>query len=158
MHEMKDRIMFHQDLLDPFQELLFEGCKLLYIVEDLYLEALNSKQIALAFTRGRHKNISIVITSQVLFARNGKYARDISLNTSAYILTRQRDVSQIECIGRQVFGKAKSKSFVAAYMKNMSTFTHGHILIDLQCRTPTEIQVRGNIFKKDYPYELVYSL
>ena len=156
--EMNRNITFYDHLINPFEEILFDGCRLLYVIEDMYLTALNSKDIALAFAKGRHKHINIIITSQSLFTKNAKYGRDISLNTSHYILTRQRDVSQVETLGRQVFGKSKSKSFLQAYQNVMKEFTYGHVLIDLQCRTPDEIQVRSNIFRNDYPFELAYKL
>ena len=152
------KILFYDDLVNPFEEILFEGCKLFYIIEDMYLEALNDKNIALAFTRGRHKGVNILITTQVLFPRNAKYARDIGLNTSHYFLTKIRDLSQVEVLARQIFGRAKSKNFLKAYQTALSNFSHGHILIDTQCSTPPELQVRSNLFKIQYPFEIVYEI
>ena len=156
--EVLEKITFYDEIINPFSEILFEGCKLLYVIEDMYIDAMNDKNIALAFTRGRHKHINIVITTQVLFIRNARYARDISLNTSHYFLTKQRDISVIECLGRQIFGKSKAKSFLKAYQTALNNFSHGHILVDTQCDTPTEAQVRSNVFKENYPYEIVYQL
>lgn len=154
---LKD-VIFYDELIDPFQEVIFEGCKILYVIDDLYMQALSDKNIALAFTRGRHKGISIILTTQLLFPRGVKFGRDIALNASHFFLTKQRDVSQVLCLGRQIFGKDKAKFLLKAYQKTLSSFQHGHILIDLQCRTPAELQIRSNVFKGEYPFEIVYPI
>ena len=49
---------------------------------------------------------------------SGKFARSIALNCSHYILMCNRDLGQIEVLGRQLFGKNKASTFVdSLYIK-----------------------------------------
>ena len=58
----------------------------LMVLDDQQLNALNSSIIAEIFTKySHHKNLSVILILQNLF-HQGKYSRDISLNTHYFIL------------------------------------------------------------------------
>ena len=43
---------------------------------------------------------------------------------------RNRDLSQIEVLGRQLYGKFKASNFVDVYKKALAVNTYGYLLID----------------------------
>ena len=126
-----------------------------FILNDCFLEAIESKFVVNAFTKGRHENISTVFITQNLFF-SGKFARSIALNCSHYILMHNRDLGQIEVLGRQLYGKSKASNFVDVYKKALTVNTYSYLLIDLDPKTPPELQLRTNIIDKT-PYQIVYQ-
>ena len=128
---------------------------LLYILDDLFLEAVENTYVTQAFTRGRHSRISVILITQNLFY-SGKYARNISLNASHYILMKNRDMSQIENLGRQIFGKSHSRDLLQIYKRALTYNKYGYLLIDLSANTPTELQLRTNIVNET-DYEVVFN-
>ena len=79
---------------------------------------------------------------------SGKSARSIALNCSHYILMCNRDLGQIEVLGRQLF--------VDIYKKAHTVNTYGYLLIDLGPKTHSELQLRTNIIDET-PYQIVYQ-
>ena len=111
-NEINRKITVSSEILNPF-EYTYNG-PLLYILDDCFLEAVQSNHVVDAFTKGRHENISTIFITQNMFF-NGKFSRNISLNCSHYILMRSRDLGQIETLGRQLFVKKMGNSFVEIY-------------------------------------------
>ena len=107
--DIKDKLHISSEIVNPF-DYTYDG-NTLYILDDCFLEANESKFVVNAFTKGRHENISTIFITQNIFF-SGKFARSIALNCSYYILMRNRDLGQIEVLGRQLFGKNKGSSFV----------------------------------------------
>ena len=151
--DINEKLIVSDEILNPF-DYTFNG-DTLYILDDCFLEAIESKFVVNAFTKGRHENISIIFITQNVFF-SGKYARSIALNCSHYILMRNRDLGQIEVLGRQLYGKGKGKEFVEIYKKALSVNTYGYLLIDLGPKTPPELQLRTNIIGET-PYQIVYQ-
>ena len=141
------------DILNPF-EYSHVG-KILIILDDCFIEALEDKNVVDAFTKGRHKSISVIFITQNLFF-SGKHSRNISLNCSHYILMRNRDLGQIETLGRQLYGKGKGGEFLKIYKKALSVNKFGYLLIDLGPNTPEELQLRTNIIRET-PYQIIYQ-
>ena len=131
------------------------GLQRLYILDDIFTEAAQNKYVIDAFTKGRHSRISTILITQNLFF-SGKHARNISLNATHYILLRQRDLNQIECLGRQIYGNQRSKDFVSVYKAGLKTSTYGYLLVDLSTVSKPEIQFRTNIAGEP-PYEIVFQ-
>ena len=69
---------------------------------------------------------------------------------------RNRDLGQIEVLGRQLYGKNKASTFVDIYKKALTVNTYGYLLIDLGPKTPSELQLCTNIIDKT-PYQIVYQ-
>ena len=66
-----------------------------------------------------------------------------------------RDLGQTEILGRQLFGKKMSNSFVEIYKKAVTSNTYGYLLVDLDPKTPPELQLCTNIIDET-PYQKVY--
>ena len=94
-------------------------------MDDCFLEAIESKLVVNAFTKGHHENILTIFITQNLFF-SGKFARSIALNCSHYILMSNRDLGQIEVLGRQLYGKSKASNFVDIYKKALTVNTYDY--------------------------------
>ena len=141
------------NILNPFDYIHMGS--LLFILDDCFLEAVEDKNVVDSFTKGRHKSISTVFITQNLFF-SGKHSRNISLNCSHYILMRNRDMGQIETLGRQLYGKSKGGEFLQIYKRAMSVNKYGYLLIDLGPNTSEELQLRTNILGET-PYQIIYQ-
>lgn len=155
--EVKNKVILSKDIIDPELEIdPFEKKKgLLVIYDDNFLQAANDETVANVFIKGRHCGISAILISQNLFMQ-GKYARSISLNCSHFLLLKQRDLGQIETLGRQLYGREKAKVFLSAYNKAVVGKTYGYLLADVSINTPEELSLRSNIANEG-PCEIVYS-
>ena len=151
--EINPKLTVTTDILNPF-DFTYLG-NVLFILDDCFLEAVENKNVVDAFTKGRHKQISTVFITQNLFF-SGKHARNIALNCSHYILMRNRDLAQIETLGRQIYGKSNGKEFLNIYKKALSENTYGYLLIDLGPTTPEKLQLRTNIVGET-PYQIIYQ-
>ena len=152
--EIGSKLTVSSEILNPF-EYVFHDENLLFILDDCFLEAVKNKNVVDAFTKGRHKNISTIFITQNMFF-TGKHSRNISLNCSHYLLLRNRDMGQIETLGRQLYGKGKGNDFLAIYKKALSVNNYGYLLVDLASTTPDSLQLRTNI-TGETPYEIVYQ-
>lgn len=157
--EVRNKVLVSKDIIDPQSEIdIFhknDNKGILVIYDDNFLQAANDETVANVFIKGRHQSINAILISQNLFMP-GKYARSISLNCTHFILLKQRDLGQIETLGRQLFGREKAKLFLSAYKRAVSEKPYGYILADVSITTPEELTLRTNI-AGETPYELVYS-
>ena len=73
------------------------------VIDDMQTAALNDIFMANLFIReSHHRDISIILILKNLF-QQGKYCRDIPLNTHYFILFKNsRDIQQIKLLGRQL--------------------------------------------------------
>ena len=155
--ELKNKVTVSKDIIDPELEIdPFEKKKgLLVVYDDNFLQAANDETVANVFIKGRHRGVSAILISQNLFMQ-GKYARSISLNCSHFLLLKQRDLGQIETLGRQLYGRDKAKVFLNAYKQATVGKSYGYILADVSITTPEELSLRSNIVNEG-PCEIVYS-
>ncbi len=156
----QDKVEVHEKIIDPVMDddspYSDPQTHTLLILDDNFLTAGNSQTIAEAFTKGRHKNLSVIMIAQNVFFP-GKYARTITLNASHYILMKNRDIYQIECLGRQLYGRERAKHFVEIYKNVVLRRDHGYLLCDLSPNASEEIQLCTNIVDEP-PCEKVYLL
>ena len=159
-HELQQRypqiVTTSREIIDPLQFQTHAKEAILFVLDDTFMEAINSKIVVDTFTKGRHSNLSVVFITQNIFGQ-GKYARTITLNASHIILTRNRDICQVETLMRQLFGKKHVKDAVEIYKKAVYSRPFGYLMIDLSPHTPDILQLRSNILGED-PCELVYQL
>ena len=155
--DITKRITYSPTLLDPFDEILYEGYRVWFICDDLYMAAFSSEQIANLYAKGRHKLISGTIVTQNIFPK-AKYFRDISLNSNYVILLKIRDLTSVETFLRQCVGKSDAKKALSAYNQAMRLNPFSHFLIDLNPNTPRSLQFRSNLFKETFPFEITYSI
>ena len=119
----------------------------LVIIDDLQSSALNNGFIANLFSReAHHRNPSVFLILQNLF-HQGKYSRDISLNTHYFILFKnQRDINQIKILGNQL---GIGNKLVQAY-SDVTSEPFSYVLIDLSPQSNTSYMLRSNIFPHEY--------
>jgi len=122
----------------------------LIVLDDLLADIIKSQEIEAVFTRGcHHLGISVIFTSQNLFAQ-GKASRTIALNTTYMVLFKNvRDSSQIKCLARQVF-PCHSDRFMAAYNTVMSE-PYNYIILDMSPTCPDVYRVRTRTWIDEYP-------
>ena len=151
--EINAKLTVSNEILNPFD---YEHLgNILFILDDCFVEAVENKNVVDSFTKGRHKSISNIFITQNMFF-TGKHARNISLNCSHYILMRNRDMGQIETLGRQLYGKGNGSKFLDIYKKALSVNTYGYLLIDLGPNTPESLQLRTNILGET-DYQIIYQ-
>lgn len=154
--ELEGKVTVSKDIIDPESEVIQNTNKgLLIIYDDNFLQAANDVSVANVFTKGRHLGISAMFVSQNLFPR-GLYARTISLNCTHFLLLKQRDLGQIEILGRQLFGRERAKIFLEAYKRATVAKPYGYLLADVSISTPEELTLRSNV-AHDGVCEVVYS-
>ena len=151
--DINSKLTVSEEILNPLDYSHLGS--ILFILDDCFLEAVEDKNVVNAFTKGRHKSISTIFITQNLFF-SGKHSRNISLNCSHYILMRNRDMNQIETLGRQLYGKGKGNEFVKMYKKALSINNYGYLIVDLAPNTLEELQLRTNILGET-PYQIVYQ-
>ena len=117
---------------------------IIIILDDNFNKSFNSKEVMEMFVRGRHKNISTLLITQNLLSR-GRFQRDISLNATHFILFKIRDLSQIQILARQIYGKDYAKTIVDVYKFIQKTQKFGHLLIDLSSNAIPSTELRSNI-------------
>ena len=118
----------------------------LIVIDDLQFSALNNAFIANLFSREvHHRNISIFLILQNLF-HQGKYCRDISLNTHYFILFKNpRDIHQIRYLGSQL---GIHKKLLEAYL-DATAEPFSYIMIDLAPGFDSSYMLRSNILPKE---------
>ena len=153
--EISPKLELREGVINVFEEL--DGTEddrgILYVLDDLFYDAMEDKTVMKSYTRGRHDRISIILVTQNLFAR-GKYSRDISLNASHFVLHKMRDLNQIETLGRQLFGKSGSRQMVDIY-KKATKESYGYLLVDVAPDTPDYLTFRSRVTGPDP--EIVYQ-
>ena len=152
----EDYITVSREIIDPLQFQRGDEA-ILFVLDDTFMEAINSKIVVESFTKGRHSNLSVILVSQNIFGQ-GKYSRTIALNASHFILTRNRDICQIETLFRQLFGKKRVQDAIDVYRKAVYSRPFAYLLIDIGPRTPDILQLRSNIVDEVPSCELVYQL
>jgi hypothetical protein len=81
----------------------------LIVLDDLMTEVKNDTRIGDIFSRGQHKNTSVILLLQNLFPQ-GKAARDIALNSQYLILFNNPiDRHQIVLLARRIYPKNPDK-------------------------------------------------
>ena len=116
----------------------------LVIFDDLMKECIESENVMNIFTVGsHHKNTSTFFITQNLFSQ-GKYARDLSLNSNYMILFRNpRDQQQIQILSKQMF--PQNSKFLIESFDDATKKPHGYLLIDLKQTTEERNRLQSGI-------------
>ena len=117
---LSGRVHFIQGLPDYNIEENFPGdTRILLVFDDLMYEASSRADIKALFTRGRHRNLSVIFLTQNLF-HQGKHSREMSLNSDYLVLFKNpRDASIVTNLARQMFNSLHIRR---QHLKN-----HSHI-------------------------------
>ena len=122
----------------------------LWVLDDLMDEAVQSPFISQLFTRGRHRNLSVILLLQNMFPK-GKFNTNISRNALYIVLFRSpSDRKQIDIMAERKFAKDRPK-FMSAYAKETEK-PYGYIILDNHPKTTSEKQVIANVFGDCYTY------
>jgi hypothetical protein len=116
----------------------------------LTAEATDSPVVARLFTKGRHRNASVILLLQNMFP-NGKFNTDISRNAQCLALFRSpSDRKQIGIVGERMFDKNRVHFMNAYYKETEKPF--GYLLVDNKPDTPVDNQVLGALFGDCHVY------
>ena len=122
----------------------------LWVLDDLMEEAVQSPIISQLFTRGGHRNLSVILLLQNMFPK-GKFNTNISRNALYKVLFRSPgDRKQIDILAEQTFGKHRP-NFMKAYTKETEK-PFGYIILDNHPRTTSDKQVVADVFGDCYAY------
>ena len=117
----------------------------LIVIDDLKLLALNTFIANLFSIEAHHKNISVFLILQNLF-HQGRYCRDISLNTHYFILLKNpRDINQIKHLGSQL---GIHKKLLEAYL-DATGQPFSYLMVDLSPGSDSSYMLRSNIFPEE---------
>lgn len=118
---------------------------ILIIIDDLMSEAFSSQEISNIFLSGRHRNVSILIISQLLYPKQ-KCAREIALNCSHLVIfPNQRDQSAIIHLAKQVYPSCP-RSFKEMYLKATDYEPFSYLMCSFAPNTPKITRFSQNIF------------
>ena len=122
----------------------------LWVLDDLMEEAVQSPIISQLFTRGRHRNLSVILLLQNMFPK-GKFNTNISRNALYKVLFRSPgDRKQIDILAERTFAKDRP-NFMKAYTKETEK-PFGYIILDNHPRTTNDKQVVADVFGDCYAY------
>lgn len=124
---------------------------LLVVIDDMMDEAMNSLAVSQLHTKGvHHQMISSLLLTQNIF-NAGKYSRNISLNSTFYILFRNlRDMQQTNKFFQQMCG-SNSKAIQAVY-KDATQKPHSFLFVDFSQAGHNLMRLRSDIFGKQVCY------
>ena len=99
---------------------------LVVIIDDLYDEAAQSKELLYLVIAGRHKKVHLMVLRHNLILEQCKHSKTIDLNVTQMILFNSpRDSEQIGILGRQL---GKRSTLLKAY-KRATQKPFGHLMM-----------------------------
>ena len=124
----------------------------LIVIDDLFLEASESKDISALFTKyTHHLPCGVIFLTQNLFYQS-RQQRNRALNTHYLILFKNpRDALAIQILGKQMAINAKE------IYKDATKEPHSYLIIDFHQSTPEEIRFRTRVLPHEYP-PIVYLI
>lgn len=118
-------------------------------------EAVNSSVISQLFTRGRHRNLSVILLLQNMFPK-GIFNTNISRNAQYMVLFRSpSDRKQMDIVAERIFATNRP-NFMRAYAKETEK-PFGYIILDNHPRTTSQKQVVADVFGDCYAYPHITS-
>ena len=119
----------------------------LIILDDMQIKAMNDPYIANLFSReSHHRNLTVILLLQNLF-HQGKYGRDVSLNSHYFILFKNiRDTNQIKVLGNQLGIKNRLENA----HKDVIQESHSYLLLDLCPSSDSNCMLRTHILPDEY--------
>lgn len=120
---------------------------LLVIIDDMMHETASNNAVSQLFTKkAHHLSITALYITQNCF-HSSKQNRDISLNASYIILFKTiRGKSQLNTLFQQMY--PESWKHLQKIYKEATREPHSYLFIDLTQKTPDQLRLRTDIFKK----------
>ena len=154
MKQSIKNVRFHQGLptSQTFADFVKEGPPghRLVILDDLMSTVLNSADIIqLVCVTSHHKNISVIIILQNLYAA-GKFSKTVSLQ-SQYLIACQsaRDTSHLQKLSYQIYGASNSHIIPDAMKQVTSRYPYPYLLVDLSHAADPTMRLRSRILPGD---------
>ena len=138
-------INFVEGVPSDLESMINPSIRNLVVIDDLMHELSNDQRITSLFTKGcHHRNLSVIFILQNIFHR-GKELRDMSLNCHYLVLFKSlRDSSQVNHLAKQMFpGHVK---YMQEAFQDATKQPYCYLLCDLKPETPSDFQLRSNIF------------
>lgn len=149
--------MFQGQIPEDLYDRLDPKVSNLVLIDDLYTEGFNSNTVKQLFISGRHRNATVIMTTQNIFPAGTKHARTISLNANYIVLFRTRDLSQLGILSRQALGESR-KGFLEAAFLDATKPRGGYLLLDLSAAQSNDaLRVRTNVLSGDVRDLVVYQ-
>jgi len=120
----------------------------LVVLDDLMGSVTSSPDMENLFVKGmHHRHLSLIYLNQNLYCK-GKHSRTINLNTHISVLMKNpRDVSQLQCLGRQAFlGKG---AFLMDAYKDATSIPYGYLVLDFSPSGREDYRVRTKVFPEE---------
>ena len=110
-----------------------------------------SKVVSQLFTRGRHKNVSVIYLTQNLFHAK---QRTISLNADYMIIFKNvRDQRQFKTLAQQLL--PNRHVFLMQAYQDATTSPYSYLMLDLKPETDDKYRIRTRILPAEAP-QFVY--
>lgn len=125
------------------------------VLDDLMMEAENSKAVSNLFTRQvHHKPCTVISITQNLYS-GGRENRTRSLNSQYIVLFKSpRDISQVGVLGKQMY-PGKKGFLTEVYKDAVNIRPHSYLFLDLHQKTPEVMRLRTCILPGEEP-QMVY--
>lgn len=141
---IKKLVEFRSDLPTESDWENKNGSHLLIVLDDCQFTAFKSPEVANMFSQCRHRNVSVIISTQNAFPKD-KMARDIQLNCNFLILMKSiRDLTPIRILSYQLY-PLQSNKLISIYYK-FTQKPYSYLLVDLNVTTNDFLRIRGNIW------------
>ena len=149
--------------LDEVDEIDLEnnhGKQLLCIYDDLIEYVHSSDIIANIFTRGRHKNISVILLMQSFFPSSAGRTRYpmIKNNSSVQIFCKMRNVGELNLIAKRLeYDKASQQFLLNLFKDEIQGKRYGYVFV-FQDVSNELLRYRNNFLCEDKsPYQTVFT-
>ncbi len=125
----------------------------LIVIDDLMTSSSQSKNVQELFTKGvHHCNTSVIFLTQNLF-NQGRYARDMRLNTHYIAIFRSPTfISQVCHLGRQLM--PHKKNFILEAYKDATKNLYSYLFIILHPASEDQVRIRTGILPQES--EIIY--
>lgn len=122
----------------------------LIVIDDMMTSSSKNKNVQELFIRGvHHTNTSVIFITQNIF-NQGKYARDMRLNTHYLAIFRSPTfMSQVSHLGRQLM--PHKKNFILEAYKDATQTLYSYVLLILHPCCSDMLRVRTGILPGELP-------
>ena len=147
------------EFVDSLENVQFDHRPSILALDDLMTRV--SDHICEWFTKGRHRNVSVIFLTQNVFHED-KRLRTINTNAHHFVFMRSpRAPMQIATLGRQVFGVGKGGVLQRIYEEATRGKPYSYLWLDLSPHTDERARVKSQFLPSDRtdasPYAVVYK-
>ena len=156
-HEKLYNPMIEVDEIDMTKNV---GKSLLCIYDDMLEYVHRSEIIANIFTRGRHKNISVILIMQSYFPTSSSKTLYpmIKNNSSVQIFCKMRNIGELNLIAKRIeYDRSSHQFLINLFKEEVQHKKYGYILVFLD-ESNELLRYRNNFLNEDNtPYQTVFT-